>query len=381
MLTVFAPAVAFSAPAVHTVSNFGDSGGAGQLRTLMNAAAPGDTIIIPPGTVVITGAANDNANAGGDLDFTKDLTIVGAGAELTIIDGAGRDRIFHVPSGRTAAISGLTMRNGFIDPHDPALFEASGGGLLSRGNVTLADVIVADNTAQGGGGIANFTPGVMSISGATVRDNFSTGITANGGGISNFGLMTIDSSTISGNTISPPGGSTQGAGIINVNTMTITNTTVSGNFTEGGLGGGIYQTPGAVLLQLTNVTVANNRTLHLGGGLMSVGGKVVMANTILSDNEDGSRSRGRDCFGSIDSLGHNLVFRSDCSFAGVTTGNLIGRRAGLRPLRDNGGPTLTHALRPGSGAIDGGNNALCPLQDQRGEARITICDIGAVEQR
>ena len=381
LLAVFAPAVAFSAPAVHTVTDFGDSNGAGQLRTLMNAAAPGDTIIIPPGTIVLAGAANDNANASGDLDVTKDLTIIGAGAELTIIDGAGRDRIFHVLSGQTAAISGLTMRNGFIDPHDPSLFEPSGGGLLSRGNVTLADVIVAENTAQGGGGIANFTPGVMSISGATIRDNFSSGITANGGGISNFGTMTIDSSTISGNTISPPGGSTQGAGIINVDTMSITNSTVSGNFTEGGLGAGIYQTPFANILRLTNVTVAQNRTLHLGGGLMSVGGKVVMANTILSDNEDGFGSPGRDCSGSIDSLGHNLVFQSDCSFAGVTTGNIIGRRAGLQPLRDNGGPTLTHALRNGSRAIDGGDNVLCPAQDQRGEPRITLCDIGAVEQR
>lgn len=381
LLAVLAPAVAFSAPAVHTVSNFGDSGGAGQLRTLMNAAAPGDTIIIPPGTIVLTGAANDDANASGDLDFTKDLTIVGAGAELTIIDGAGRDRIFHVPSGRTASISGLTMRNGFIDPLDPGLFEPSGGGLLSRGNVTLADVIVAENTAQGGGGIANFTPGVMSIAGATVRDNFSTGITANGGGISNFGTMTIDSSTISGNTISPPGGSTQGAGIINVDTMTITNTTVSGNFTEGGLGAGIYQTPFANILRLTNVTIAQNRTLHMGGGLMSVGGKVVMANTILSDNEDASGSPGRDCAGSIDSLGHNLVFRSDCSFAGVTAGNIIGRRAGLGPLQDNGGPTSTHGLRNGSRAIDAGDNALCPMQDQRGVLRVTTCDIGALEQR
>jgi hypothetical protein len=163
--------------------------------------------------------------------------------------------------------------------------------------------------------------------------------------------------------------------------MTITNTTVSDNFTEGGLGGGIYQTPFAVSLHLVNVTVAYNRTLHLGGGLMSVGGKVVMANTILSDNADGSGSPGRDCSGSIDSLGHNLVFQSDCTFAGVTTGNVIGRRAALRSLADNGGPTWTHALRNGSLAIDGGDPALCPTQDQRGEPRITRCDIGAVEQR
>jgi hypothetical protein len=381
LLALCAPAATLSMPAFHVVTDFGDSGGAGQLRTLMNAASPGDTIVIPAGTIVLTGANNDDVNASGDLDVTKDLTIVGAGAELTIIDGGGRDRIFEILPGHTAAISGLTMRNGFVDPDDSGLSFRSGGGLMNRGQVRLADVIVAENTSMGGGGIANFTPGALVLTGSTVRDNHSMGVTANGGGISNFSAMTIDSSTISGNRISPPGGSTQGAGIINVDTMTITNSTISGNFTPTGLGAGIYQTPSAGTLTLVNVTVAHNRTGHQGGGLMSVGGKVVMSNTILSDNEDGSGTPGRDCYGSIDSLGYNLVHRSDCSFAGVTTGNVIGHQAGLRPLDDNGGPTWTHALRNGSPAIDAGDSAQCTTQDQRGVPRITRCDIGAVEQR
>lgn len=381
LLAALIPAVAWSAPAIHTVTSLTDTGAPGELRALMNAAAPGDTIVIPPGTIVLSGAANDDANASGDLDVTKDLTIVGAGAELTVIDGAGGDRVFHVLAGVTASISGLTMRDGFIDPFDPTIFDPSGGGLLTRGNVTLADVIVEDSTAQGGGGIANFG-GVVSISGSTIRNNFSTGTTANGGGISNFGDMTIDSSTISGNSISPPGGSTSGAGIINVDTMSITNSTISGNATDSGLGAGIYQTPFAVSLRLVNVTVANNKTaLNDGGGLVSAGGKVVMANTILTDNEDGRRTAGRDCFGNIDSLGYNLIYRSACALAGVTTGNILGRSGKLYPLDDNGGPTRTHALRNSSRAIDGGGAALCPGQDQRGVARITICDIGAIEQR
>jgi hypothetical protein len=38
--------------ATSVVTDFGDSGAAGQLRTLINAAVAGDTIVIPPGTVV-----------------------------------------------------------------------------------------------------------------------------------------------------------------------------------------------------------------------------------------------------------------------------------------------------------------------------------------
>ncbi len=59
----------------------------------------------------------------------------------------------------------------------------------------------------------------------------------------------------------------------------------------------------------------------------------------------------------------------------------------LGPLADNGGPTQTLALLPGSPAIDAGDDALCPSTDQRGEIRpqdgnndgLAKCDIGAFE--
>jgi hypothetical protein len=59
----------------------------------------------------------------------------------------------------------------------------------------------------------------------------------------------------------------------------------------------------------------------------------------------------------------------------------------LDSLRDNGGGTATHALRPGSPAIDSGDDLDCPLTDQRGEIRpqdgngdgMAVCDVGAYE--
>jgi hypothetical protein len=53
----------------------------------------------------------------------------------------------------------------------------------------------------------------------------------------------------------------------------------------------------------------------------------------------------------------------------------------LDPLADNGGPTLTMALLPGSPAIDAGNTSLAPATDQRGFSRPAglAADIGAFE--
>jgi hypothetical protein len=389
LLAIFTLAAVHPAIAtIHTVTDFGDTGAAGQLRTLMNAAAAGDTIFVPAGTIVLTGAAAENANASGDLDVTKDLTIVGAGAELTVIDGGGVDRVFQVASGVTASISGMTLRNGSVDPDAPS--DPSGGGVLNRGVLTLADVVVADNFAGGGGGIANFSGGDLTLVGSTVSGNRSTGVTANGGGISNFADMTIDSSTISGNEVFGLSSSTLGGGIITLGTMSITNTTISGNRASGNFGGGIYQTPFAISLRLVNVTIVDNETVLSGGGLATVGGTVEMGNTILSGNRV-SRTIGNspDCFGTVVSLGHNLIENNGCTLAGVTAGNQLGRSARLWDLEDNGGPTLTHEPRNASGAIDGGDDALCPAQDQRGEARpldgdrngTAVCDIGAFELR
>src|SRR5439155_2998816 len=61
-------------------------------------ASPGmDTIIIPPGTYLLSiPGMEEDAAATGDLDITDGLILTGAGAASTIIDGGGVDRVFHV---------------------------------------------------------------------------------------------------------------------------------------------------------------------------------------------------------------------------------------------------------------------------------------------
>jgi hypothetical protein len=79
---------------------------------------------------------------------------------------------------------------------------------------------------------------------------------------------------------------------------------------------------------------------------------------------------------SITSLGDNVF--SDATCNPIATDQIVGD-AGVGPLADNGGPTLTHGLLAGSPAIDAA--ATCPPIDQRGVARPqgAACDVGSVE--
>ncbi len=141
-------------------------------------------------------------------------------------------------------------------------------------------------------------------------------------------------------------------------------------------------------LFLQNSTIAyNTRTSSAGNGmngLMTGSGAVVrMVNTILADNQENNCSS----FSPPTSLGHNL---SDDFTCGLNqAGDLPGTLPLLGLLADYGGTIKTHALLPGSPAVDAGENTQCLSVDGRGIPRPydgdgdsqAVCDIGAVEVR
>ena len=77
------------------------------------------------------------------------------------------------------------------------------------------------------------------------------------------------------------------------------------------------------------------------------------------------------------SLGHNLF--SDTPAAPLNPTDLVNTDPLLGPLADNGGPTLTQALLPGSPAIEAGVNVPGVTTDQRGVSRGSAPAIGAFE--
>jgi len=167
-----------------------------------NAVGGPDTVVVPPGTYTLAIPPDVSPNDGqdGDLDLLEDLTIIGAGAPLTVIDGAQIDRVVHVLSG-SVDISGVTVRGGST--------ASNGGGLLNGGSqVTLRGVAIANNSMTGGaadgGGITNTGVGAqLSILDSTfVGNGVSTSFGGDGGALANISgaSASLTNVTISGNT-------------------------------------------------------------------------------------------------------------------------------------------------------------------------------------
>ena len=224
----------------------------------------------------------------------------------------------------------------------------------------------------GGGGIRN--SGTLTVENSTISGNTLTN--GDGGGIRNSGTLTVSDSTISGNTLT----NGDGGGIMNSGTSTtIKSSTIFGNILTNGDGGGIFSNTGAV--NVKNSTISGNTATN-GSGIFnaSINRKIVIGNTILSNTSTG----GTNVSGSVTSQGYNIL--SDDSGSGWVSVDILGSNtldASLGPLQDNGGPTMTIALLPGSPAINAGGELLNGQLDQRGYARNigVYSDIGSFENQ
>jgi hypothetical protein len=323
-------------------------------------------------------------------DTTGTETITGPAVGLTI-SGNNAGRVFQVDSGVTAGLRGLTITGGNA---------VNGGGLYdSGGTVDLNDCTVSGNSATGNGGGLFAYLGTITLSGSTVSGNSATGIgnasfdDAIGGGLClEFGTATLSNCMIDNNTA--PNGSGGGMALLG-NMATLTNCTVSGNSATGN-GGGLFTTSlynslygqtFAGTTTLTNCTVSGNSATGNGGGLYN-NGTTTLQNTIVAGNT-GSGSSASDIEGSVASTSSfNLIGTGGSGgLINAVDGNLVGvANPGLESPADNGGPTESVALLPGSPAIDAGNDALIPagvITDGRGigypRSNGTTVDIGAFE--
>jgi CSLREA domain-containing protein len=159
------------------------------------AGSGADVIMLPAGTYAITrsDSGNEDSASTGDLDILESLTIIGDGADVTLIEGVSiNDRIFHVLVGEVT-LFGLTMSGGNV-PSD-------GGGIYNEAILTLTDVVVSGNQAQkNGGGL--FNAGTLVMTGSTVVGN---GAVLDNHEFINSGTASLSNSTISGHGLSNSG--------------------------------------------------------------------------------------------------------------------------------------------------------------------------------
>ena len=245
----------------------------------------------------------------------------------------------------------------------------NGGGAFGGFQAIVTDShFLLNEAGQSGGGIWFKNRGT--ITGSVFAQNEA--ILGWGGGIYREGkltqLLTIETSTIHTNLAGDAGGGIYLDGLVHFE-----NATLSAN-TAAGSGGAIY-VGSDTEMSLANVTIANNNA-GSGDALASTAATATVSwlNTIVSGTCSPDGAVFLSVGGNIESIGDTCGFVDASDQTGVTAAEL-----NLGPLANNGGPTPTHALLPGSFAIDAGV-APCPAADQRGVLRSDgLCDVGAYE--
>src|SRR5690554_1122579 len=350
--------------------------------TASGAYGNSDTISVPAGEYFLTRVralgtihveSDQDVN---NLNVRKSVRIVGAAAGSTVVDGTyvgssdpygdyqPTGGVFEILDGATVRMEDLTVRGGSA---------SYGGGIYSAGNLTLHRVAVVGNEG-----------------------------TLAGGGIMNWGRLTIENSTVANNVADEGSDRSSGGGIFNRGTLHALNVTISGN--AAGVGGGLataVNVEAPISTTLSSVTISGNEALARGGGVdrddegahQFGESNFYLESTLIAGNA--SQGTAPDCRGTFESFDFNLVGDATaCSgFAGLN--DQKGTSAApldplLAALANYGGPTETHALLPGSPAIDSGPLQIlesCPATDQRGMPRaedgdgngFVHCDVGAYE--
>lgn len=379
----------------------------------------------PASTVTLTGVAvvdnrAPNGGNGGGIFNTGALNMTGGSlGRNTAQSGGGLSNGTSLMSGGPVTLNGVTVEDNVATSFGGGLFDANPPGAAVTHSLTLSGAAIRNNRAVSGGGISTRANSRVNVGpGTLVAGNTAS---AAGGGVNSEGVLTVNGATFTGNTAD------LGGALQTVGRTTLTASTIHGNTARAGAG--IRLTAG--LTDVDNSTLSGNVATLDGGGALDVTGTILpggqiegltlTASTVVDNtgNPGGVRNAGYVLMASSILAGNRLPGGAfaECLLApgalqfAYSGTSLLGQEAGcglaavppgtlrfvdpatvltsvVGPLAENGGPAPTHALRPGSLALDGGP-AACPATDQRGEPRpldgdgdgAAGCDLGAYEQQ
>lgn len=281
--------------------------------------------------------SNNDANAYASALWNRGTATLEA---VQIIENIHNPAILNVGSRSVLTILGGDDGYSIISGNE-------GPALINKGSATIARTLISNNSSYGGGAVVNLEGADLELSQSLISGN--VGEYGPGGVAVLGGTVKLTNVSIG-----------QNDGPNELNTIPFKDV-VSGM-------GAFYIRAGQV--EMLNVTIFDNNTY----GLVQVGGRVTIRNTILANNAAGN------CFGTITSQGYNLDSGETCSLKVV--GDLSSTDPMINPILD-ASTRYTYTIPVLSPAHDAGDIQNCPAIDQQGEPRPMGfgCDIGADEKK
>jgi predicted outer membrane repeat protein len=376
-----------------------------------NTGGSGGGILAENGILTVSNCTltGNSANVGGGLGeeaasvtvtncfLTANTATYGGGIWANPLQDSGSISVTYSQlSGNLAQAQGSTGgEGGAVYATNPNLVVAVAGCTLSgnsatnnggairtvdRATVTIDGCLLESNSAARGGALDNSPDRSSPAASVTVVHTLFEVNTANdGGAIANNGPLSVAACSLVADTAYRGGGLFQDGGFV-----TVLSTTVSSNSGYQSGGGLDIEGGSAVLVSLT---VAENAAASGGGLFVAAGANpVLLRNSIVWGNTDLGGAANNIGGQALDpSSSYNLIGTGGSG--GLTNGvnhNLVGVvDAGLLPLANNGGPTLSYALAASSPARGAGDPTLVgdPLfgWDQRDVPRTAPVAIGAFQ--
>lgn len=255
------------------------------IQAAINAASPGDTVIVPAGGYTES------------LNLSKAVSLTGALSNTTILYAMAGSKVLTITGASidsSVVISGFTLANGVTPLNGSSCPKFCAGAVYLGSNArpTLKNLIFINNASETGGAIYAEAGSPLSLSNSEFYSNTADG---HGGAIYANDLVFITGTTFFSNTASKANGGALSSAL----TATISSSAFISN-AAAGKGGGAYVLGS---LYVDGSMIQHNRTVTISpnpGGGFWVQGSLMVTNSIFYSNTAWA-------VGAAASVGGNLI--------------------------------------------------------------------------
>jgi hypothetical protein len=336
------------------------------------SSGSGGGLFMNGGQLTVFGGEFDNnsaSRAGGGLEIRAGTTTTTATlTNVTVANNSasanpGNGGGLHISAVAGSSTTTVTINGGTFTQNSAA---SEGGGLWNDvgSTLTINGASINMNTAagatadEGGGGVFN-NGGILNLNSVSIIDNMATGALGSGGGVlSDGGTLNVVGGVLSGNTAVRAGGAIEITAENRNAAVTLNSVSISGNSTGNAVGNGgaihVTDTVGGFASQ-TNITggaiignIANQEgggVWNDAGGIMTIDGTLISANTALMANA------------AADAQGGGGVFNNGGTMF-ISNATIIGNIASGTAGTDDGGAGIFNDGRDSAATITISNTTI-----------------------